>query len=277
MARIRTIKPQFFTSETIGSLSMEARLAFVGLWTHVDDEGRCVDNPKLIRAAVFPLDDIPVESVEAMLGELASSGLIARYQHEDHSYLVVTNWKEHQAINHPRPSAYPPAPVPSRNGTGTVRDRSRKATGDLPPGIRKGNIEREGIKTVVDENVDGAAIKRVFDAWSAAANKPRAQLSAERVRLIGRRLAEYPEQDLTDAVKGWRNSPHHRGENDTGTVYNDLDLILRDAKHVEMFRDLSRGGETRPPPRLRNGERTILAKLAAGNGEAIETAGTLLP
>jgi hypothetical protein len=33
MARIRSIKPEFFTSLTIGSLSERARLAFIGIWT----------------------------------------------------------------------------------------------------------------------------------------------------------------------------------------------------------------------------------------------------
>jgi hypothetical protein len=57
MARIRSIKPEFFTSLTIGSLSERARLAFIGIWTFVDDYGRAVDDARLVKAAVFPLDD----------------------------------------------------------------------------------------------------------------------------------------------------------------------------------------------------------------------------
>ena len=41
MARIRTIKPEFQNSESIGRLSRDARLTFVLLWPHCDDEGRC--------------------------------------------------------------------------------------------------------------------------------------------------------------------------------------------------------------------------------------------
>ena len=41
MARIRTIKPEFPQSESIGALTREARLLFVLLWTIVDDSGRC--------------------------------------------------------------------------------------------------------------------------------------------------------------------------------------------------------------------------------------------
>ncbi len=40
------------------------------------------------------------------------------------------------------------------------------------------------------------------------------------------------------------HSPHHRGQNDRGQPYCDLELLLRDAAHIERFRDLDRD-----PPR----------------------------
>ena len=40
MPRIRTIKPEFPQSETIGRLSRDARLLFLQLFTLVDDAGR---------------------------------------------------------------------------------------------------------------------------------------------------------------------------------------------------------------------------------------------
>ena len=48
MARIRTIKPEFPQSETIGKLSREARLLFIQLWTLADDEGM---SPPIMLAA----------------------------------------------------------------------------------------------------------------------------------------------------------------------------------------------------------------------------------
>ena len=59
MARIRSIKPEFFTSEVIASLPLSARLTFIGLWTYVDDNGVGLDNERLILAAVWPLEDEP--------------------------------------------------------------------------------------------------------------------------------------------------------------------------------------------------------------------------
>jgi hypothetical protein len=110
MARIRTVKPEFFTSLTVAGLSVEARLTFIGLWTHVDDQGRCVDDPRLIKAAVWPLDDRISADIERDLKELTESSLILRYKVGERSYLCVRAWDEHQRINRPTKSKLPPPP-----------------------------------------------------------------------------------------------------------------------------------------------------------------------
>lgn len=107
MARIRTIKPTFFTSLTIADLSYEQRLTFVGMWTHVDDEGRCVDDARLIKAAVWPLDDRTAADVEDDLRALTELSLITRYTLTRRSYIAISGWAEHQRINRPTPSRYP--------------------------------------------------------------------------------------------------------------------------------------------------------------------------
>lgn len=114
MARIRTIKPEFFTSLTIADLTPEQRLTFIGLWTHVDDEGRCVDDPRLIKAALWPLDDRTAADIEIDLKALSESSLITRYVVRRKRYLAVTNWHEHQKINRPSPTKLP-APKQGEN------------------------------------------------------------------------------------------------------------------------------------------------------------------
>lgn len=111
MARIRTIKPEFFTSITMSELPVVARLTFIGLWTHVDDDGRCVDNPGLIKAAVWPLER-SVDAIDRDLARLADAGLIVRYTDDGgrRRYLAVVAWREHQVINRRRASRLPPPP-----------------------------------------------------------------------------------------------------------------------------------------------------------------------
>ena len=110
MARIRTIKPEFFTSLTIASLPISARLTFIGLWTHVDDEGRCVDDARLVKAAVWPLDDVTAADVEQDLKALDESSLITRYMLGERSYMAITNWREHQRIDRATKSKLPAPP-----------------------------------------------------------------------------------------------------------------------------------------------------------------------
>src|SRR5690349_8129964 len=107
MARIRTIKPEFFTSLTIADLTPEQRLTFIVLWTHADDAGRCVDDPRLIKAAIWPLDDRTAADIEIDLKALTESSLITRYIVNRKRYLAVTNWDEHQRINRPTPTKLP--------------------------------------------------------------------------------------------------------------------------------------------------------------------------
>jgi hypothetical protein len=111
MARIRTIKPDFFTSESVSALPYSARLTFIGLWTYADDEFRCVDNPKLIRAAIWPLDDRTLGDIEKDIDELAASGMVVRYRVGDRNYLHIPGMGTHQRVNRPTGSKLPPPPT----------------------------------------------------------------------------------------------------------------------------------------------------------------------
>ncbi len=111
MARIRSIKPGFFTSEDVSELPLRARLTWIGLWTHCDDQGRAKDNVKLIKAAVWPLDDVSLREVEDDLATLAAHGRIVRYEVDGRRYLVVVNWHDHQKPNRPTPSKLPAPPA----------------------------------------------------------------------------------------------------------------------------------------------------------------------
>lgn len=155
MARIRTVKPEFFTSLTIGDLSLEQRLTFIGLWTHADDEGRCVDSPELIKAALWPLDKRTAEDVADDLRALTEASLIVQYSLNRRRYLAISGWSEHQRINRPTPSKFPspeegeitpPEPPTSRYDT-SLRIHGVLSE-DSPPERKgkEGNREGKGTK-----------------------------------------------------------------------------------------------------------------------------------
>jgi len=100
MARIRSIKPEFWTSEQVMNCSPMARLLFIGLWNFCDDAGNHVASAKTIKANVFPGDDITSTDVQRMLDELSSNQLIVYYSFENKDFLHVTGWR-HQKIDRP--------------------------------------------------------------------------------------------------------------------------------------------------------------------------------
>lgn len=112
MARMRTIKPGFFTSEDVSVLPLRARLTWIGLWTHCDDHGRTKELVKLIKAAVWPLDDVSLRDIGEDLELLADAGLVVRYAVDGGRFVAVQNWHFHQKVNRPGDTKIPPPPVP---------------------------------------------------------------------------------------------------------------------------------------------------------------------
>lgn len=165
MARIRTIKPDFFTSLTVADLSLEQRLTFIGLWTHCDDAGRCVDDARLVKAAIWPLDDRTSADVEGDVRALADAGLIVRYVVDGRHFMAVTGWSEHQRINRPTPSKCPPpeegetpAPPPTRlDDEAPAPETPRK---QAPPS----RDERGAPPAPIDE--DGFALTDAMRRWA---------------------------------------------------------------------------------------------------------------
>lgn len=116
MARIRSIKPEFWTSEQIMECSPNARLLFVGIWTFSDDAGIHPASAKTLKAEVFPSDDITADTVGKLIHELVTQGLLVEFEASGKRYWHVTGWNKHQRIDkptyrYPRPDKSPPDPV----------------------------------------------------------------------------------------------------------------------------------------------------------------------
>ena len=111
MSRIRTIKPEFFRSESLAALPLAARMTFAGLWTEADDAGRGVANSKVLCGALWSLDDdVTAVDVEEHLQALAKEH-IQMYEVDGKRYYAILNWENHQAASYRRGEPlYPPPP-----------------------------------------------------------------------------------------------------------------------------------------------------------------------
>ena len=104
MARIRTIKPEFPHSESMGRVSRDARLTFIQLWTLADDAGRLRGNSRMLASLLFPYDDDAKGLIDEGLTVLEREKCIVRYVIDGTSYVQILNWLNHQKIDKPSQS-----------------------------------------------------------------------------------------------------------------------------------------------------------------------------
>ena len=272
MSRIRTVKPELPQDEVVGSVSRDARLCWILLFTVADDEGRFRAHPALLAGQLFPYDNLTVDQVESWLTELDAAGLVRRYRVKGQTYGTIPGWEKHQVIQHKGQSRIPSpdeadaveitdeafriipetftkvpetftpdlGPRTEDLGPRTVHAAPTGAV-SLSPGAVSLSVQRDELG--VSSTQSGATAKtgdvqQVFAAWKAAGGlNGRAKLTADRAgKIKARRRDGYPLEDLLDAVRGiWAcvwNVEHGR---------TDLALALRDAEHLERFRDIYRG------------------------------------
>lgn len=176
MARIRTIKPEFWTDEKVVELSAFARLLFIGIWNFCDDEGRMVYSPKRIKMQIFPADNVDCSE---LLGEIRGASLINVYTVDGIEYLQVSGFEKHQKIDKRSASKLPSPQVsaesPRITPTEGIKDQGME-------GIKEGNgnTPAAAAKAAKGEYTDefqkawsayparpGSSKKDAFKAWSA--------------------------------------------------------------------------------------------------------------
>lgn len=141
MARIRTLKPEFPHSESMGNVSRDARLTFIMLWTIADDAGRLRGNSRMLASLLFPYDDDAPSKIDTWLAELERESCITLYSVGKTSYCQIRKWLSHQKIDKPSASKIHPPPENSREFARTREDSP------LDQGSKEGNgEERNGSK-----------------------------------------------------------------------------------------------------------------------------------
>jgi hypothetical protein len=148
MARIRTIKPDFWTDEKLTECSLSARLLFIGTWNFADDNGNLDRSSKQIKARVFPLDNL---DCEPLILELLDKELLVEYKDEDRLYLHIQGFNKHQLINRPSKPQCP------------LYDDSLRTHGVLITEGRKERKGGEGRETLIPD--DFSVSERVIE-WA---------------------------------------------------------------------------------------------------------------
>lgn len=128
MARIRTLKPEFWTDEKIVALPYETRLFFQGMWNFADDCGHIENEPLRLKLQILPND--PVDATE-QIKALVDAGLVE----ERSGCLLIPGFERHQRIDKESRCRF------SEDSTKPLRGRRESSTTPRKKKPRKG---REG-------------------------------------------------------------------------------------------------------------------------------------
>lgn len=142
MARIRTIKPEFWESEKVGHLSPIARLLFIGLISLADDDGRGRGEHRFLKSRLLPYDhQNTTRRLGAYLQEISSVGLAHFYEGADGcAYYWIPGFRDNQKIDRPRNSKLPPPPDSTKD-----RRKVTVGSGIKDQGSRKGKEREESV------------------------------------------------------------------------------------------------------------------------------------
>jgi hypothetical protein len=88
-----------------------------------------------------------------------------------------------------------------------------------------------------------AAVQEVFDFWLTTCRTSgrglRPVLTDKRAKIIGQAISWYGVEGCCTAIAGCAKSEWHMGKNPMGKKYDSIELILRDAEHIERFAEIA--------------------------------------
>lgn len=183
-------------------------------WVLGTDDSRLVQVASMLLAARYR-NAIPLNY--ALFRKVASLDLSESRFRAAVDHLASTGFLEIQGVEEPRKQ----------------RASSVLATCTSEAEQSRAETEQRVPTEPVPQERDREAVDSVFECWKGIHGHPKARLDDKRRRLIRKALASYTVDDLCACISGYKNSPHHMGQNDRSTVYDDIEIFLRDAKHID--------------------------------------------
>lgn len=206
MARIRSIKPDFWTDEKIVELPYEVRLFFIGSWNFADDSGNLQRSARKLKMQIFPADVI---DCEPLIQSLIDAGLFIEYSVNGEEFIHIKGFKDHQVVNRPSKSSIP---TPKES--------------DLLSGLTEDSLTEGKGKEGKGEDMSGSSdsVSEVLGYLNAKANRNFQAVPAN-IRLIAARIREGATVEqlkaVVDAKVGdWANDPKMSDYLRPATLFN---------------------------------------------------------
>lgn len=149
MARIRTIKPEFFRHEGLQDLEianpgMYPMMVFEALWGHCDSRGRFEWKPRTLKLDILPF--LPFD-MAVTLSILEGAGMLHKYTVDGKEYGAIHTFEKHQRLSGKELNEGEKHPAPSENDTESNREATGKqqgSVGEIPESQEGKGREEEG-------------------------------------------------------------------------------------------------------------------------------------
>ena len=203
VGRIRTIKPEFFRHLELYQAEVETglplRVAYAGLWTVADREGRFRWQPEVLKLDVLPFDDIDFSRV---LDALLTRGFLVKYEYSGKRYGAIPTFKDHQFINNKElPSNIPAPDEHSEIIDNFTRDSRVIHAWSTRLYAKEGEREREK-----EKEINPPTPQQGGDTVSKSSLKKSASLTKAQESLFDRFWEAYPKKlSKGQAEKAWKS------------------------------------------------------------------------
>lgn len=259
MARIRSIHPGFFTDEVMVTLSPQAQVFLMGIWTECDDQGVFEWKPITLKMRLLPAANV---DIGALLSELEGANAIKKVEVGGVQYGLVRNFRKYQRPK--KPNSIHPLPdelrtyVGLKPPSGEPKPDQSEDSSELSPQMegREGGEKEEfeaNASNLGDEPPDQSPELAAFQCWNDAARRnPRwpeaTKLTDQRRSALKARLREI------GGLEGFRallaKAEATRFIRDEMTSWT-LDWFLKSANFTKVregnYDDARRGVGARPP------------------------------
>lgn len=157
MARIRTIKPDFFRHELLQDLEiahpgMYPMMVFEALWGHCDSKGRFEWKPRTLKLDILPF--LPFD-MATTLGILEDAGMLHKYAVDGKEYGVIHTFEKHQRLSGKELTEGEKHPAPYVYDTESVCETTGKQSGsveEIPESQEGKGMEWKGKEKNIPQN-----------------------------------------------------------------------------------------------------------------------------
>lgn len=171
MARIRTIKPEFWEDEKIGKLPIPCRLFFIGCWNFADDFGVIKGNAALLKSQIFPYDEnLRVSEIKKWIDALVDARMLVPIIHAEESYYFIRTFRSHQVLDKRYDKSYIGKDIVKELISKALNDNDVNTTSTLRDNDVNTTEEKEEEKEDKKESPNGD--KKEAKASSSASSNP---------------------------------------------------------------------------------------------------------